>query len=585
MKITTFFDLCSGIGGGRLGLEQCGLKCVGYSDSARIAPKTYELMFDTSNEKNYGDLKKIDTSLLPHFDLLIAGFPCQTFSVIGRKDGFNDSRGQLIFNISQIIKETKPPCFILENVKGLVSHNKGETLKTILRTLDEAGYNTIYKVLSSINYGVPQMRQRIYFIGFRKDLKVNPNKFTWPSELPVPQLSGYLKCLHKVDPDYLDYINKYLQNDTNCGKYKLDDLLKTENTIFDIRMNDLRIYTNKCPTLRSQRDGLLYSHNNVLYQLSGYEALLLQGFPQSYADKVYNNVSDRHLLMQAGNAMTVNVIKEICNSIIKFLKEDSTMAWEEFEENCYKYLKERYSTFAQFAHKGKSDSTVPDIEVTTSIGNTFFVEAKQSPAQSGQFVLLPDISTQTFKYSAQNTILENEHSQRIREYMNRFFDTYKEAGTQGVQINFPNCEDVFFNWIIDKYQQSGVEFIITNDYKMIKLENIPKYFDVAATYRVKRSGSSDAGKKNIPKLKEIISENYSINGFEEEGTKLFVSSSSDLDNQRFYHNNYEFMLSKRNSLFEVRKLSNTFNANVIFSLTLKPNISSYENDDFEKFIK
>ena len=97
MKISTFFDFCSGIGAGRLGLEQCGLKCVGYSDTSRLSVTTYKLMFNTENEKNYGNLKKIKCETLPPFDLLIAGFPCQTFSVIGRKAGFSDERGQIIF--------------------------------------------------------------------------------------------------------------------------------------------------------------------------------------------------------------------------------------------------------------------------------------------------------------------------------------------------------------------------------------------------------------------------------------------------------------------------------------------------------
>lgn len=321
MQITTFMDFCSGIGGGRLGLEQAGLKCVGYSDTARIAPITYNLMFNTTGEKNFGNLKLIKTETLPKFDLLIAGFPCQTFSVIGRKDGFSDDRGQIIFHLARIIKETQPTCFLLENVKGLVTHDKGKTLEIILNELIDSGYNVTYKVLTSLDYGVPQMRQRVYFVGFKKSITKSIESFEWPSEKEVPLLKDYLIDNHIASDERLEILRNYLNNPTNNGKYTIEELLMLDGKIIDTRMNDIRIYEGKCPTLRAQRDGILYVKNGILHQLTGYEALLLQGFPKKYADKVKDKVSDRHLLMQAGNAMTVNVINEIANSIIKFLDD------------------------------------------------------------------------------------------------------------------------------------------------------------------------------------------------------------------------------------------------------------------------
>ena len=318
MQIKTFFDFCSGIGGGRLGLEMTGLQCVGYSDTARLAPITYRLMHETINEKNYGNLKRIKTDTLPQFDLLIAGFPCQTFSVMGRKEGFSDTRGQIIFHLVRILSEVKPSCFILENVKGLVTHDKGNTLKIILKELDEAGYDVTYNVLSSIDHGVPQMRQRVYFIGINKDLQKDITKFQWPDPVPKPSLSKYLIDDKKASEERLEILEYYLNNPTNSGKYKINDLLKMEGMILDTRMNDLRIYEERCPTLRAQRDGILYVKNHEIYQLTGYEALLLQGFPIEYANKVKDEVSDRHLLMQAGNAMTVNVIHQLGNSLLKF---------------------------------------------------------------------------------------------------------------------------------------------------------------------------------------------------------------------------------------------------------------------------
>lgn len=319
MTIKTFFDFCSGIGGGRLGLEQAGLKCVGRSETSRLADTTYRLMHNTANDINYGNLKKITGDEIPTFDLLIAGFPCQTFSVIGRQDGFSDDRGQIIFQLARILRETQPTCFILENVKGLVSHDKGQTIKVILDELTNSGYTVSYRVLTSLEYGVPQMRQRVYFVGFKTSLRLDYTKFKWPEPVSPAVLSNYLIDNNRANEERLNILKYYLNNPTNAGKYSVDDIRAMEGKIIDTRMNDLRIYTGRCPTLRAQRDGILYVKNGEIYQLTGYEALLLQGFPQEYADKVKNKVTDRHLLMQAGNAMTVNVIRILGNSIIKFL--------------------------------------------------------------------------------------------------------------------------------------------------------------------------------------------------------------------------------------------------------------------------
>lgn len=321
MIVRTFFDFCSGIGGGRLGLEKAGLKCVGHSDTSRLADQTYQLMHGDSN-KNSGNLKKLTKDNLLEFDILIAGFPCQTFSVIGRREGFSDDRGQIIFHLSRIIREMQPKCFILENVKGLVTHNNGKTIKIIMKELQNCGYTVSYRVLTSLNYGVPQMRQRVYFIGFRNGIASDFAKFKWPDEKPTPDLKEYLIDNDIADEERLNILHHYLNNSVNHGKYTIEDLTKMEGKIIDTRMNDLRIYTGKCPTLRAQRDGILYVKNGKIYQLTGYEALLLQGFPREYADRVKNRVSNRHLLMQAGNAMTVNVIEALGNSITEFLSEE-----------------------------------------------------------------------------------------------------------------------------------------------------------------------------------------------------------------------------------------------------------------------
>jgi DNA (cytosine-5)-methyltransferase 1 len=163
-----YFSMFSGIGGFELGIEQAcqelGLtsECVGYSEIDKAAIRTYEEHF---NHDNYGDATTIRADGLPGFDLLVGGFPCQAFSVAGRRRGFEDTRGTLFFDIARVLKANYPDYFILENVKGLISHDKGNTFRTILRTLDELGYNVQWKVLNSKDYGCPQNRERVYIVG------------------------------------------------------------------------------------------------------------------------------------------------------------------------------------------------------------------------------------------------------------------------------------------------------------------------------------------------------------------------------------------------------------------------------------
>ena len=232
MEIKTFFDMCSGIGGGRLGLEQIGMNSVGYSDTSRLSVATYKQLFDVECEKNYGNLKKIKTETLPIFDLLIAGFPCQTFSVMGRKAGFSDDRGQIIFHIARILQEIQCPCFLLENVRGLLTHDKGETFKIIRNVLEESGYDIAYKVLSSIDYGVPQMRQRVYIFGVNKNLNKKIDAFNWPAPLQKPPLINYLIDTDEADSVRLEILSYYLKNPINNGKYCVEDLKKMEVIIF-----------------------------------------------------------------------------------------------------------------------------------------------------------------------------------------------------------------------------------------------------------------------------------------------------------------------------------------------------------------
>lgn len=326
MKINTnlkFIDFCAGIGAGRLGLQSLDLNCLAFSEIDKKAEKTYREFFG-HEEKNYGDLMKINPDDLPNFDLMIAGFPCQTFSVIGQRKGMNDSRGQIVYGLIKIMKAKNLPYFILENVKGLVNHDDGKSLKVILEELNKAGYKVFYRVLSSLDYGVPQMRDRIYFVGIRKDLIKKNKEFEWPKPVKTPKLQDYLiddneLGLNEKKQAYETFL-RFLNNKYNKGLYKIEDLLKEDYLVLDTRQSDLRLYRNKVPTLRTGRHGILYVKNRKFRKLSGFESLLLQGFPKSLAEKIKDKIADIYLLGQAGNAMTVSTIEAVGNNLLKYIE-------------------------------------------------------------------------------------------------------------------------------------------------------------------------------------------------------------------------------------------------------------------------
>lgn len=316
-------DFCAGIGAGRLGLQNLGMHCVAFSEIDKHAEQTYREFFG-EEEKNYGDLMKINPKDLPDFDLMIAGFPCQTFSVIGQRKGMGDHRGQVIYGLIKIMNSKNLPYFILENVKGLVNHEGGRTLKIILEELDKAGYKVYHRVLSSLHHGVPQMRERIYFIGVRKDLVKEGRNFEWPILVKTPKIEDYL-----IDFDELEFDEKktafqtfirFLNNKYNKGLFDVKKLLKEDYLVLDTRQSDLRLYRGKVPTLRTGRHGILYVRNGKFRKLSGLESLLLQGFPKSLAEKVKGKVADIYLLSQAGNAMTVSTIEAVGKSLLNYIK-------------------------------------------------------------------------------------------------------------------------------------------------------------------------------------------------------------------------------------------------------------------------
>ena len=222
----------------------------------------------------------------------------------------------------------------------------------------------------------------------------------------------------------------------------------------------------------------------------------------------------------------------------------------------------------------------------TNSGNSFCIDAKHSPAQCGQFVLLPDLETGTFEYSHLNSNRINRYAEKIMDFMNSDFDAFREAGTAGKCIDMPNGSDIFANWIIRTYADKGAKFFITNNYTILPINRFKDYFDVSAKYRIKRSGSGDVGKIRLNLVTDHIKScNYTITNIRTAGGKLFVVSTQQLHNQRFILCGNEYMFSIRGNEYELRKLSNTYNANVIFSIRLKTTVGGMSEEEFVNCLK
>ena len=313
-----FIDLFCGIGGFRVAFEEAceesdiQPECVFSSDIDKYAQESYEANF---GEKPLGNITQIDETKIPEHDILFAGFPCQPFSIIGQMKGLNDTRGTLFFDIARILKEKQPKAFILENVKQLVGHDKGKTLKVIVKSLKELGYHVQYSVLNALDYGLPQKRERVVIVGHRE-----PIMFTFPNpEKPYKPLNEILE--RKVDDKYFasDYIKKKRKDKHKSSFYPS---IWHEN-----KSGNICSYPYSC-ALRSGA-----SHNYLLVngerRLTPREMFRLQGFPDWY--KIV--VSDAQAKKQAGNAVPVNMIKAVAQKLLPYVATslDQTMVLREYD--------------------------------------------------------------------------------------------------------------------------------------------------------------------------------------------------------------------------------------------------------------
>ena len=326
----TFIDLFAGIGGFRIALQNLGGKCVYSSEFDAKAQESYLANY---GEMPFGDITKESTkSYIPqHFDILCGGFPCQAFSLAGHRLGFKDeTRGTLFFEIEAILRKHQPRAFFLENVKGLAIHDKGRTLKTILGHLDDAGYDVVPpQILNAMDFGVPQHRERIYIIGFRKNLHINTANFHYPEpqtkgenrprfrdvmENEVPSVKYYLsttyvetlkrhRARHEAAGHGFGY--EIIDTDGVANAIVVGGMGRERNLLIDKRLKDFTPITNIKGEVN--REGIR--------RMTPREWARLQGFP----DKFKIVVADASAYKQFGNSVAIPAIQATAEKELQML--------------------------------------------------------------------------------------------------------------------------------------------------------------------------------------------------------------------------------------------------------------------------
>ena len=330
-KIYNAIDLFAGIGGIRIGFEKAfgdSIRTVFASEWDEYAQKTYRANFNDAFDIS-GDITKIDEKDVPPFDICLAGFPCQAFSLAGQRKGFNDDykgicRGTLFLDVARICEQHKPKVIFCENVKGLVIHDKGRTFKVITKTFQNLGYKVFSKVLNSKNFGVPQNRERIYIVAFRNDIA--PEDFVFPEktddtkrlrdimeEKPVP-------AKYYLSNTYVETLKRHKERHAAKGHgfgYEIRDwdgiagaivcggMGRERNLVIDKRQKNL------VPTTHIKGE----INKDGIRKMTPREWARLQGFPEDF--KLV--LADVHLYKQFGNSVTVNVIEAIAREIKKVL--------------------------------------------------------------------------------------------------------------------------------------------------------------------------------------------------------------------------------------------------------------------------
>lgn len=286
-----FLDLFAGIGGFRLGMEAAGHECIGFCEIDKFARASYKAIHDTEGEIELHDITTVSDETIRgigHVDIICGGFPCQAFSVAGARRGFKDTRGNLFFEIARFASILKPKLLFLENVKGLLNHDRGNTFKTIIRALDELGYDVEWQLFNSKHFGVPQNRERVFIIGhFRREHTRNVFPFGRKIENAGYGLENEIKKYGTIQPNF---------NQSGIV-YETDGI---------------------APTIRAYQGGNLEPKiliDGRVRKLTPRECWRLQGFPDWTFDKAQEVNSNSQLYKQAGNSVTVTVIEAIAREL------------------------------------------------------------------------------------------------------------------------------------------------------------------------------------------------------------------------------------------------------------------------------
>lgn len=318
MKIKKCASFFAGVGGIDLGFKLAGFETIYANEIDPLPVRTFEENWNLKVDCR--DINNVKTKEIPEFDIMLGGFPCQAFSVAGYRKGFDDEKGRgvLFFQLARIFRERKPEIIFLENVKNLVGHDNGKTFRIIIEALESEGYHVKYSVLNTMDYGnIPHNRERIYIVAFRD---IN---FYKEFEFPKP-----IKLTKKLD-SFIDFENKvddcfYYTKDNFKHYDKLERSITRMDTVYQWR----RVYvrenkSNVCPTLTANMG--TGGHNVPLIltkygirKLTPRECFSLQGFPKTF--KLPENVSKTFLYKQAGNSVSVTVIKRIAQGIAQAIE-------------------------------------------------------------------------------------------------------------------------------------------------------------------------------------------------------------------------------------------------------------------------
>lgn len=304
------------------------ISCVGYSEIDKYAISIYEKHFP--GVKNYGDITKINAKELPDFDCLVGGFPCQAFSIAGKRGGFDDTRGTLFFDLARILREKQPRYFVFENVKGLLSHDQGNTFRTIITTIDELGYDCQWSVLNSKDFGVPQNRERVYIVGHSRG---TPRPEVFPitgDDGADTRLSGHISNTLTARYEGAQAVGTYIRESKLNAQASIKVPEATKKGYAEATVGqaiNLSVPNSKtrrgrvsdiAPTLDTGMQLHTLTEDVRIRRLTPIECERLQGFPDNWtAEGIDGPISDTQRYKMCGNAVTTNVVQAVFERILK----------------------------------------------------------------------------------------------------------------------------------------------------------------------------------------------------------------------------------------------------------------------------